>query len=82
MEVLKQPQYSPVTVEKQVALIYLGTNNLLKDIPVERVKDFETLLYTELDQKHPEILENFRKGKLDDAVLAILKKMAGEMKLK
>ncbi|MFZ1514389.1 MAG: F0F1 ATP synthase subunit alpha, partial [Saprospiraceae bacterium] len=82
VEVLKQPQYSPVTVEKQVALIYLGTNNLLKDIPVERVKDFETLLYTELDQKHPEILENFRKGKLDDADLAILKKMAGEMKLK
>ncbi len=82
VEVLKQPQYSPVTVEKQVVLIYLGTNNLLKDIPVERVKDFETLLYTELDQKHPEILENFRKGKLDDADLAILKKMAGEMKLK
>jgi len=82
VEILKQPQYSPVAVEKQVAIIFMGTNNLLKDIPVEKVKDFEILLYTELEQRHPQVLENFRKGKLDDADLNVLKKLASELKVK
>ena len=76
VEILKQAQYSPVSVEKQVAMIYLGTNNLLKDVPVEKVKDFELAVLTEMEAKHPEILTNFRKGKLEDADLAILKKVA------
>ncbi len=81
VEILKQPQYSPVAVEKQVAIIFMGTNNLLKDIPAEKVKDFETLLYTELEQRHPQVLENFRKGKLDDADLNVLRKLASELKV-
>lgn len=81
VEILKQPQYSPVAVEKQVAIIFMGTNNLLKDIPAEKVKDFETLLYTELEQRHPQVLENFRKGKLDDADLNVLRKLASELKI-
>ena len=76
VEILKQAQYSPVSVEKQVAMIYLGTNNLLKDVPVEKVKDFELAVLTEMEAKHPEILTNFRKGKLEDADLATLKKVA------
>ena len=72
VEILKQAQYSPVSVEKQVAMIYLGTNNLLKDVPVEKVKDFELAVLTEMEAKHPEILTNFRKGKLEDADLATL----------
>ena len=76
VEILKQAQYSPVSVEKQVAIIYLGTNNLLKDVPVEKVKDFELAVLTEMEAKHPEILTNFRKGKLEDADLATLKKVA------
>lgn len=82
VEILKQPQYSPVSVEKQVAIIYMGTYNLLKDIPVEKVKDFETLLFTELEQRHPSILDNFRKGKLEDSDLSELKKLASELKIK
>ena len=66
VEILKQAQYSPVSVEKQVAMIYLGTNNLLKDVPVEKVKDFELAVLTEMEAKHPEILTNFRKGKLEE----------------
>ena len=76
VEILKQAQYSPVSVEKQVAMIYLGTNNLLKDVPVEKVKDFELAVLTEMEAKHPEVLTNFRKGKLEDADLATLKKVA------
>jgi F-type H+-transporting ATPase subunit alpha len=79
VEILKQAQYSPVSVEKQVAMIYLGTNNLLKDVPVEKVKDFELAVLTEMEAKHPEVLTNFRKGKLEDADLATLKKVAAEI---
>ena len=68
VEILKQAQYSPVSVEKQVAIIYLGTNNLLRDVKVKDVKDFENNLFTLLEKDHPAILENFRKGKLEDCI--------------
>lgn len=79
VEILKQAQYSPVAVEKQVAMIYLGTSNLLRDVPVEKVKDFENVILTTLEQKYPAVLENFRKGALNDADLKILKDLAAEM---
>ncbi|HRI01195.1 MAG TPA: F0F1 ATP synthase subunit alpha [Saprospiraceae bacterium] len=79
VEILKQAQYSPVSVEKQVAIIYLGTNNLLKDVPADKVKDFEALVLTELETKYPSVLDNFRKGKLDDADLATLKSVAASL---
>ncbi|MCC6753435.1 MAG: F0F1 ATP synthase subunit alpha [Saprospiraceae bacterium] len=79
VEILKQPQYSPVAVEKQVAIIYLGTSNLLKDVPIEQVKDFEQVFLTTLEQKHPAILDNFRKGILKDEDTATLKQLAEEM---
>lgn len=82
VEILKQSQYSPVTVEKQVAIIYLGTYNLLKDIPVEKVKDFENVLFATLDQSHPQVLDNFRKGKLEDADLNVLKSIARDLSSK
>jgi F-type H+-transporting ATPase subunit alpha len=79
VELLKQPQYAPVTVEKQVAAIYCGTNNLLRDLPLNKVRAFEDALYTALDANHKGILDNFRKGKLDDADLATLKQLAAEV---
>lgn len=79
VEILKQPQYSPVSVEKQVAIIYLGTSNLLKDVPVENVKDFENVFLTELEQKHPAILDSFRKGNLNDEDLKTLREIANEL---
>ncbi|RYY93908.1 MAG: F0F1 ATP synthase subunit alpha, partial [Chitinophagaceae bacterium] len=69
VEILKQPQYSPVPVEKQVAIIYLGTQGLIRDVPVRRVKEFEEQLLMELENKHPEVLAEFKKGGFsDDAV--------------
>ncbi|NJN33763.1 MAG: F0F1 ATP synthase subunit alpha [Saprospiraceae bacterium] len=79
VELLKQPQYSPVTVEKQVAAMYCGTNNLLRNVPVNKVKAFEEALYMALDTRHKGILDNFRKGKLDDADLKTLKDLAAEV---
>ncbi|MCC6816484.1 MAG: F0F1 ATP synthase subunit alpha [Saprospiraceae bacterium] len=82
VEILKQAQYSPVPVEKQVAIIYLGTYNMLKDIPVDKVKDFENVLFATLDQTYPAVLENFRKGKLEDADLSVLKSIASDLSSK
>jgi len=82
VEILKQAQYSPVPVEKQVAIIYLGTMNLLKDVGVDKVKDFESVLYATLEQSHPQILANFRNGKLDDADLNQLKSIAADLSSK
>ncbi len=79
VEILKQPQYSPVSVEKQVAMIYLGTQGLLKDVPVKQVRQFEESLLASLEQRYPAMLDNFRKGKLEDADLATLKALAGEI---
>jgi F-type H+-transporting ATPase subunit alpha len=79
VEILKQPQFSPLSVEKQTAIIYLGTNNLLRDVPVSRVREFEDLFLTSLSQKHPGVLDNFRKGKLEDADLTLVKALAAEL---
>ncbi len=79
VEVLKQSQYSPVSVEKQVAIIYLGTNNLLKDIKPSSVKEFEENLFATLDKNHPDMLKNFKAGKLEDGDLNTLKSVAAEL---
>ncbi|MEM6966440.1 MAG: F0F1 ATP synthase subunit alpha [Bacteroidota bacterium] len=79
VEILKQPQYSPMTVENQVAIIYLGTNGLLQDVPLDKVKEFEENFLTTLAQKHPEVLSTFKSGKLADDAINTLKTLAAEM---
>jgi F-type H+-transporting ATPase subunit alpha len=79
VEILKQPQYSPVPVEQQTAIIYLGTKNLLRDVPVERIKEFEMLFRGELKRKYPEVLENFRAKKYQQEDLDKLEALANEL---
>jgi len=67
VEILKQPQYTPFTVEKQVAIIYLGTQGLLKDVAVKKVKEFEAHFLMEMENKLPDVLAEFKKGQLNDA---------------
>ena len=66
VEILKQPQYSPYAVEKQVAIIYLGTQGLLKDVPVNKVKEFEDLFLIEMENKLPDVLNEFKRGNLPE----------------
>jgi len=79
VEILKQPQYAPVPVEKQVAIIYLGTKNLLRNVPVDKVQEFEAAFLTALEKQHPEVLETFRAGKLDKDALEKVEKLAADM---
>ena len=66
VEILKQPQYSPFPVEKQVAIIYLGTQGLLRDVPVNKMKEFEELFLIEMENKLPEVLQEFKRGNLPE----------------
>jgi F-type H+-transporting ATPase subunit alpha len=66
VEILKQPQYTPFAVEKQVAIIYLGTQGLIKDVAVRKVRDFEDHFLMEMENKLPEVLAEFKKGNLPE----------------
>jgi F-type H+-transporting ATPase subunit alpha len=79
VEILKQPQYSPVSVEKQVAIIYLGTQGLLRNVPVNKVREFEEVFLSTMERTEAETLELIRKGNLSDDVLATLKKVGAEI---
>lgn len=66
VEILKQPQYAPVPVEKQVAIIYLGTQGLLREVAVRRVKEFEEHFLMEMENRLPEVMNEFKKGNLPE----------------
>lgn len=66
VEILKQPQYTPFSVEKQVAIIYLGTQGLLRAVPVRKIKEFEDHFLLEMENKLPDVLAEFKKGNLSD----------------
>ena len=72
VEILKQPQYAPVTVEEQVAIVYCGTHGLLLDVPVKKVREFEAEFLSELKKNHSDVLESLKGGQLtDDATKTI-----------
>src|SRR5579871_4031114 len=85
-EILKQPQYQPVPVEKQVMIIYAATNGYLDDVPVDKVSEWETGLYRYMDSNHPEIGEQIISGsvkernKMSDELLNKLKAAIEEFK--
>lgn len=81
-EMLKQPQYSPVPVEQQVAIIYASTNGLLDRVPVSKVKEFETEFSMMLSAQYPQVLAELRAGKLTDEGTGILKKVAADLSAK
>jgi F-type H+/Na+-transporting ATPase subunit alpha len=66
VEILKQPQYSPMPVEKQVAIIYLGTQGLLRNVAVRKVKEFEEHFMMEMENKLPDVLGEFKRGNLPE----------------
>ncbi len=81
MEILKQPQYSPVKVEHQVMIIYAATNQYLADVPVEQIKKFERDLYDFMDTHHPEVGKEIKTtGKLEADMEEKLKAAITEFK--
>ena len=79
VEVLKQAQYSPLSVEKQVAIIFLGTFGKLRNVPVNKVSEFENNFLVTLEKRHPEILQNFKAGKLEKEDTQRIEALADEL---
>jgi F-type H+-transporting ATPase subunit alpha len=82
VEVLKQNAFSPVSVEKQVAIIYAGTKGLLKNVPVSKVREFEAELVNFLEMNHSEVLDSFKAGKLEKDILATLEQACADLSAK
>jgi len=81
VEVLKQPPYSPLAIEKQVLIIYAGANGYLDDIPVNAVTKFEAELYPFVEANHSDVLTKIReKKKIDDEVEELIKKALEDFK--
>jgi len=82
VEILKQGQYSPVNVERQIAILYCGTKGLLSSIPVNKVKAFEAEYLDFLELKHKDVLNQLKEGKTTDEVTQTLEKVASEIAFK
>lgn len=79
LEILKQPAFSPVAVELQVAIIYVSTNGYLDRIPVNKVKEFEKRFYEIMKANHKATLDTLKAGKIDDTVTDVLKSVAKDL---
>ena len=82
VELLKQPQYKPLPVEEQVALIYCGTKGLLRDIPVEKVAEFEKEFVEHLKLAHKDVLAEIAKGVFNEEIEEKLRTVAGDICLR
>ncbi len=82
VEILKQPEFTPFKVEQQVAIIYLGTNGLLSDIPVRNVKEFEDAFLNEMQVRFPDVLAEFKKGALPEEGIKKMVELANELKIR
>jgi F-type H+-transporting ATPase subunit alpha len=79
VEILKQGQNNPMTVEKQVAIIYCGTKGLLSRIPVEKIREFQDDYLNSLEMNHNDTLTAIRNGKIDEAVTTVLESVAKDI---
>ena len=79
VEILKQPQYSPLKVEEQIAIIFCGVKALLQKVPVNRIRDFEVDYLNVLHETHQDVLDILKSGKIDDNVMETLKNVCIEV---
>jgi F-type H+-transporting ATPase subunit alpha len=82
VEILKQGINAPLTVEEQVAIIYLGTKGLLNAVPVNKVKEFESEFLSYMKNKHADALATLKAGKLDESAISAIEKAASELTAK
>jgi F-type H+-transporting ATPase subunit alpha len=82
VEILKQANATPFRVEQQIAIIYLGTKNLLRNVPVNRVKEFEKEFLDVCERKNKAQLDALKAGKFDDEITGVLEATAKELSAK
>jgi F-type H+/Na+-transporting ATPase subunit alpha len=78
VEILKQGQYSPMKIEHQVAIIYCGTKELLRQVPIEKVKEFEVDFLETMEMSHRAALDEIKEGKMTQEIEDTIRKVAAE----
>jgi F-type H+-transporting ATPase subunit alpha len=73
---LVQPQYSPMSVEEQIAILYCGTHGLLRDVPMEKVADFEKSYLQSMKLNHKDVMEQLKKGVISDDIMKVMDETA------
>ena len=79
VEILKQPQYSPLKVEEQIAIIYCGVKVLLQKVPTNRISSFEAEYLNTLREGHQNLLNELKSGKINDELTAELEAVCAEV---
>jgi len=79
VEILKQGQYSPLSIEQQIAIIYCGAKELLRTVPVENVKAFETDFHEIMQLQHRSVLDELKEGNLTESAEETIRKVAAEI---
>jgi len=82
VEILKQGQYEPMSVEKQIAIIYCGVKGLLQDVPVDKVREFEAEFIERMEMKHKDVLVTIKSGQITDSVEETIKAVVKELAAK
>ena len=78
-QLLIQPQYKPFPVAEQVAILYCGINGLMREVPLEKVREFETNFLQIMRSSHSQVLKTIADGKLDDSTVETLRKVAADV---
>ena len=78
-QLLIQPQYSPMPVGEQVAILYCGVNGLMRQVPIEKVRQCQDQFLDKLRSSHPEVIETLASGKIDDATTAIIEQVMADI---
>ena len=81
VEILKQPQYSPMPVEKQIAILFCGTKGLLQNVPLKKIIEFEEAFLNHLEINNKDLLTSLRKGLFNDDISNTLESIAKEIAL-
>ncbi|WP_284463471.1 F0F1 ATP synthase subunit alpha [Chryseobacterium sp.] len=79
VEILKQPVNAPLPVDSQVAIVYAGTENLMRNVPIRKIKEFQHEYIEFLRSKHPDTMAAIKAGKIDNDITSVLKQAANDL---
>jgi F-type H+-transporting ATPase subunit alpha len=78
-QLLIQPQYSPMPVGEQIAILYCGVHGLMREVPIAKVRECQTSFLDKLRSAHPEVIETLASGKIDDATTATIEAVMADI---
>ena len=78
-QLLIQPQYSPMPVGEQIAILYCGVHGLMREVPIDKVRECQGQFLDKMRSTHPEVIETLASGKIDDATTATIESVMADI---